>query len=177
MTGSYPLRVTVIGFDFKAQRFTDLHRKAIGFPKDSFAYIGMRPENGLFDHNTAEEGERGARQAFESDMYGCQSKELSEKKSKRNPFRRSIPYVSACPELVSLLSWCGPGTFDVTSLPWYQYQSGRSEREDEGNGGHVHVGSSSSSSSNFLTSSERMNRGYRGSEGSQAKNLRVVAAG
>lgn len=40
-TGNYPSRVTVIGFDFKENRFSKLHRKAIGFPKDSFTYIGI----------------------------------------------------------------------------------------------------------------------------------------
>jgi hypothetical protein len=34
MTGQYPEKLTVVGFGFKEKRFTDLHRKAIRFPKE-----------------------------------------------------------------------------------------------------------------------------------------------
>lgn len=34
ITGRYPDKITVIGFGFKEKRFTDLHRKAVRFPKN-----------------------------------------------------------------------------------------------------------------------------------------------
>jgi hypothetical protein len=34
VTGRYPEKVTVIGFQFKEKRFKDLHRKAVRFPKE-----------------------------------------------------------------------------------------------------------------------------------------------
>lgn len=36
MTGRYPEKVTIIGFGFKERRFTDLHRKAVRFPKERY---------------------------------------------------------------------------------------------------------------------------------------------
>jgi len=39
MIGRYPEKITVIGFGFKERRFTDLHRKAIRFPKDRYGNL------------------------------------------------------------------------------------------------------------------------------------------
>jgi len=36
ITGRYPEKVTVIGFGFKERRFTELHRKAVRFPRERF---------------------------------------------------------------------------------------------------------------------------------------------
>ena len=52
-----------------------------------------------------------------SDLYGCDTPELANKRRLRNPFRRSTPYELACPELKDLLAWCGPGVFRG-ALPW-----------------------------------------------------------
>jgi hypothetical protein len=41
LTGSYPKKITVIGFEFKRQRFVELHRAALKFPLKEFRYIGM----------------------------------------------------------------------------------------------------------------------------------------
>ena len=43
--GSYPSKITVIGFDFKSKRFTELHREAVGFPLGNFTYVGLRPQH------------------------------------------------------------------------------------------------------------------------------------
>lgn len=32
MTGNYPSKITVVGFEFKRQRFQDIHRYSIGYP-------------------------------------------------------------------------------------------------------------------------------------------------
>lgn len=34
MTGQYPSKITVVGFEFKRQRFQDIHRYAIGYPQE-----------------------------------------------------------------------------------------------------------------------------------------------
>ena len=140
------------------ERFTDLHRKAIGYPENQFVYIGIKPEGDLFDHAKAVSGELVATQSFESDLYGCHSHELAEKKDKRNPFRRSIPYLTACPELIGLLNWCGPGVYQNNRLPlpW--------------GGGGGKDSRSSSGSSSFYTSADRMNR-FSANKNSN-KNLR-----
>ena len=119
VAGNYPSRVTVIGFDFKSKRFTELHRGAIGFPLYSFSYVGLKPEVNSFDYSRAVKGEKYVLDSFKNDMYGCGSMELLEKRKKRNPFKRSIPYMSSCPEIHELLTWCGPDMYDGKKLPWY----------------------------------------------------------
>lgn len=43
-TGRYPEKITVVGYQMKRQRFVDLHRAAIRWPRDKFEYIGIDPE-------------------------------------------------------------------------------------------------------------------------------------
>jgi hypothetical protein len=117
VTGNYPTRITVVGFDFKAHRFNELHRHAIGFPAEQFTYVGMIPTAPSFDHTKAASGEQAALHAFIGDLYGCNTPALADKRMARNPFRRSTPYELACPELKSLLSWCGPDAYRG-ALPW-----------------------------------------------------------
>ena len=57
ITGRYPAKVTVVGFDFKSKRFTDLHAKALGIPYHRFQYVGLQPTCPNFDHAKAERGE------------------------------------------------------------------------------------------------------------------------
>lgn len=116
-TGRYPSKVTVIGFDFKSKRFTDFHRKAIAYPSGNFSYVGIQPKHPNFDHGKAARGEADTVRGFKSDMYGCSS-QLSEKRDVRNPFRRTTPYLQACPELQKLLAWCGPHLIDQGAVPW-----------------------------------------------------------
>eukprot|EP00606_Chrysophyceae_sp_TOSAG23-5_P000500 GSChrysophyteH2.ASY1.ANO1.914.1 assembled CDS len=119
VTGKYPSKVSVVGFDFKEARFVDQHRAALGFPAERFSYVGLTPVKGSgFNHKVAEAGEEKIRAVFEKDPYGC-THVLSDKRELRNPFRRSIPYEEACPELHALVRWCGPGAFgDMSDLPW-----------------------------------------------------------
>jgi hypothetical protein len=85
-SGTYPQKVTVVGFDFKVRgmlrvwrvcgvvaqerrppphhcithtlyplqghRFTDLHRKAIGYPEGNFTYVGLRPSGSKVTNGT-----------------------------------------------------------------------------------------------------------------------------
>ncbi len=128
VTGSYPLHVTVVGFDFKGLRFSELHRRAIGYPESNFTYIGIKPQGGKFDYDRALAGEKLAVESFYQDAYGCFTSALHDKRVTRDPFHRSVPYELSCPELSQLLKWCGPGDFlDAAShnsdlvlrvLPW-----------------------------------------------------------
>ena len=124
ITGRYPAKVTVVGFDFKSKRFTDLHAKALSIPYDKFQYIGLQPTCPNFDHIKAEEGEQRVREEFLSDPYSC-SKSLEGKRHLRNPFKRTVPYDTACPEIELLLHWCGPDFYvDAgNKLPWDMHHS------------------------------------------------------
>ena len=68
--GRYPKKITIVGFDFKAARFTELHRVAIGFPDGQFEYSGVTPAL-PFDRQTAATGEAAVMRTFEQDPYGC----------------------------------------------------------------------------------------------------------
>lgn len=116
VNGDYPSKVTVVGFDFKELRYTQLHRLAMRFPIEAFKYDGIRPPNG-FDYKRAVGGEAEAYQQFFSDMYACSTVALQKKREERNPFSRTIPYSLSSPELADLLDWCGPEIFDG-KLPW-----------------------------------------------------------
>lgn len=119
VVGNYPERITVVGFEFKRQRFENLHRAAIRFPRSRFRYLGVPPVKGSrFDLASAELGERrNALRQFEVDPYGCHSPEIAAKRVARNPFRRTNPYPLACPELSDILAWCGDHFFSGP-LPW-----------------------------------------------------------
>lgn len=43
-TGHYPFKITVVGFEIKRRRFTELHRAALRWPEDRFHYIGIDVE-------------------------------------------------------------------------------------------------------------------------------------
>jgi hypothetical protein len=120
VTGHYPSKVTVVGFDFKGQRYSHLHRKALRFPEVNFTYVGVHAPDysSLFNQQHAEDGETIALKEFSEDLYGCNVEELKQKRKKRNPFHRSIPYELACPEMEKLLHWCGPEIIDDSLAPW-----------------------------------------------------------
>lgn len=123
VTNRYPTKVTVVGFDFKSYRFTELHRKAVRFPVQNFTYVGLHPTHPNFDHESAQQGENAAIEEFINDMYGCKALSLVVKRQKRNPFRRFTPYPLSCPEIRSLLTWCGATLYNKPeSLPWTQNQ-------------------------------------------------------
>lgn len=124
VSGHYPRHVTVVGFDFKATRFTDLHRRALGYPAHAFDYVGLTSPS-PFDQPAAETGEKNAMAAFQKDPYGCRGN-LRSKRRGRDPFHRTIPYELSAPELVPLLEWCGPGLYQgAQSLPWARLPQSR----------------------------------------------------
>ena len=131
VTGTYPSKIYVVGFDFKKERFEKLHRYAIGFPAKSFKYIGLKPEQQSFPYQAALNGEKKAIESFKQDYYGC-GNELFSKIIKRNPFVVPIPYELTAPELRDLLHWCGPqlyteahSTTSESTLPWLMSQKER----------------------------------------------------
>lgn len=107
-TGTYPQRITVVSYEFKKDRFTDLHAHAIRWPTNKylpggsrrFTYVGIDDEGSSSAklHDTAYD-------LFELDMYGCYGR-LLDKRRKRNWSRRIQPYTSTAPELAGLLDWC-----------------------------------------------------------------------
>ena len=116
VNGNYPSKISVVGFDFKADRYVSLHRKAIRFPLRNFVYYGVSTPL-RFDHTKAVSGEQETLEMFEEDIYACSTEDLKQKRRKRNPFLRTIPYDLSCPELKDLLHWCGPDLFPG-QLPW-----------------------------------------------------------
>lgn len=118
MTGDYPTKITVVGYDFKKQRFEDLHRESLRFSSDAFRYVGLHA-GGHFDQAAAEAGEQTSAVVFyRSDPYGCaKGGRLVAKRLKRNPFHQTPPYNLVCPEMKELLEWCGSRLFEG-DLPW-----------------------------------------------------------
>ncbi|XP_068648543.1 uncharacterized protein C57A10.07 [Aristolochia californica] len=116
LTGVYPHNITVVGYDFKEERFAHLHRSAIGFPEARFFYVGTPTSS--TSTKAAMKGEALVRAQFLEDPYGC-SGSLWRKRLTRDPFHRSIPYPVGCPELSGLFSYCGSAPYPGT-LPWPQ---------------------------------------------------------
>ncbi|KAJ9115070.1 hypothetical protein QFC22_005398 [Naganishia vaughanmartiniae] len=54
MTGHWPKKMTVVGFEMKRRRFEQLHRAALKFPQEKFTYIGIDDEG---DTRASYEGE------------------------------------------------------------------------------------------------------------------------
>ena len=113
LTGKVPRKLTVVGYEFKRDRFVDLHRAALRFPRDRFVYVGTGAA-GTEERSAASEIE--VRAQFKADPYGC-SGELGRKRRERDPFNVGQPYSRTNPELAPLLAHCGPELFDG-KLPW-----------------------------------------------------------
>eukprot|EP00999_Lentomonas_sp_LEN2_P002741 NODE_612_length_1328_cov_75.006661_g573_i0.p1 GENE.NODE_612_length_1328_cov_75.006661_g573_i0~~NODE_612_length_1328_cov_75.006661_g573_i0.p1 ORF type:complete len:316 (+),score=35.28 NODE_612_length_1328_cov_75.006661_g573_i0:135-1082(+) len=113
LTGNYPAKITVVGFEFKKSRFVNQHRAALRYPVEDFFYEGIDPEQP--GSNVAGEAQNSA-EPFRADPYGCHEP-LSAKKSGRNPYHRVPSYPLTCPELSELFAYCGQSIFDGP-LPW-----------------------------------------------------------
>lgn len=111
ITGAYPQRITVVGFDFKKDRFMELHRQAIRYPQNRFFYEALTPQSNKFNHTRAVMGEEVVRKQFLHDIYGCEHRkghveDLGMKKHLRDPFHRTVPYAESCPEMLPLIQIC-----------------------------------------------------------------------
>jgi hypothetical protein len=114
LTGHYPKNVTVVSYDFKQQRFTDLHRQALRFPESQFSFVGV--PTSVTSQVAAVQGERKVLDMFQEDPYGCQG-DLRKKRIHRDPFLRALPYPLGCPEMRGLFGYCGSDHYSG-NLPW-----------------------------------------------------------
>jgi len=120
VTGSYPIKITVVSFSFKKKRFVDLHAPALRFPPEHFHFIGVDPDDSTgFDIKASSEGElMNAAKPFETDPYGCNTEVLIKKRKERNPFFRTPPYEISCPNMSPLLTWCEKQIIPASKVPW-----------------------------------------------------------
>lgn len=94
LLGRYPVRVTVVGWQFKAKRFK-FHAQTLNIPKEHFTYVGCNNPDNV---EGAMRGEERALAQFYNDPRGEHSP-LSDKRDERNPFHLRNPYVN-CPAVV-----------------------------------------------------------------------------
>jgi len=120
VTGKYPENIHVVSYSFKKNRFKEMHAGALIWPPDQFRFTGVDPPSYTgFNLNDAIAGEqKNAALPFAGDPYGCHTAALQEKRKQRNPFMRTPPYELTCPEIKSLLTWCGPEIYNEEDLPW-----------------------------------------------------------
>jgi hypothetical protein len=104
--GGYPRHVTLVSWGFKEERF-HLHREAIRWPRDRFAYDGPNDPDAL---DQALRAERNAIRNYTADPYSSTEMYVA-KRSERNPFRRQHGYFTSCPEASELLLHKGPEQF------------------------------------------------------------------
>lgn len=116
----------------KSRRFTDLHRAAIGWPRDQWNYIGIDDEGDTSSQYSGEE--KYGYIPFLSSPSGCHPP-LSIKRTSRNPFFRYHPYHVSCPELVDLLEWCPPRRGEVGSAEEMQVFEGKTPWKEDKKGG------------------------------------------
>jgi hypothetical protein len=101
LTGHYPASVVVVSYEFKRERFTELHRAALRWPVHRFDYVGTPALT-----EGAEKGEAITYDEFEKDPYGCGSV-LAKKRVIRDPFADGGYAGERCPDLEELLKYCG----------------------------------------------------------------------
>lgn len=101
--GIHPKRMTIVGFEFKRERFVTFHSsKALQFPEENMHYIGNSPNPvGLTEQERTkyyEDLKRSeydhALKHFQNDLYGIRGP-LSLKKCQRNPFNRFHGYATS----------------------------------------------------------------------------------
>ncbi|KAJ2302917.1 hypothetical protein IWW55_003189 [Coemansia sp. RSA 2706] len=117
LTGNYPDRITVVGFEFKRERFVNLHRRALQYPRIRFNYIGINPPGDA--KRLAANEKKDGYDLFARDLYACAGP-LADKRRSRNPFRMSHGYARSCPEIAPLFDYC-PATRTAAyegDLPW-----------------------------------------------------------
>lgn len=100
MTGALPVKVSVVGFPFKARRFIDLHRQAGKLSPLAFHYVGVNIAGQDYEKVVD-----SAYEEFKNDIYGC-GLNLVGKRATRNPYHQHNPYTESCPELQSVLKAC-----------------------------------------------------------------------
>ena len=95
VTGGLPEHVTMVSWEFKRERFAELHREAICWPRERFTYVGANDPEAI---GQALSAEVIAREKYRLDPYSVDA-EFRAKKEQRNPFRRQNGYAISCPEM------------------------------------------------------------------------------
>ena len=114
LTGDYPVNMAVVSYDFKRQRFAEIHREALRFPQERFTFLGSSyPEENLAK---ASQGERGVYEKFQNDPYGVHG-ELKAKLYMRDPFVQGARYTNSCPEMQRIMRYNGHEIFPG-EVPW-----------------------------------------------------------
>lgn len=105
----YPEFISVVGFEFKRERFLDCHLEgALNFPRDRVNYIGNSPlpegghTNTKYFQNLENAETKHALIHFKTDFYGIKPP-LSSKRNERNPFGIKHSYARTNPQLEYLL--------------------------------------------------------------------------
>lgn len=111
LTGHYPQSVIIVGYEFKNDRFSALHRAALRWPASKFSYIGTPALQ-----KDAEKGEASTMALFEEDPYGCGPR-LSAKRRLRDPFAEGGYAGDRCPDMAGLLTYCGLDYY-ANPVPW-----------------------------------------------------------
>ena len=95
IAGRLPEQVTLVSWKFKRARFEDLHREAIGWPRERFRYVGANDPEEIM---RALASEQRAHAKYIDDPYSL-GEEFRAKKQARNPFHRQHGYAISCPEM------------------------------------------------------------------------------
>jgi len=117
VTGRWPRRITVVGYEMKRRRFEELHREAVRWPKSRFTYFGV---DAVGDGKSAQDGElANGYKPYTQDLYGCHSMLLAKRRG-RNAFSRFHSYYTSSPELGPLMDWCPDSQTALFGgpLPW-----------------------------------------------------------
>ncbi|CAI7888254.1 unnamed protein product [Closterium sp. NIES-54] len=124
LTGAYPDNITVVSYDFKKFRFSQMHRGALRFPSHRFSFLGSPIAQSA--RESAAKGEARTLAAFEKEPYGCGGA-LGQKRRLRDPFVRVVPYPSGCKEIAALFTTCSSQLFSGR-LPWGVVGKGKYRR-------------------------------------------------
>lgn len=135
--GYYPESITIVGFEFKRDRFLKLHlESALGFPVEKIKYIGNSPtpihlsekDTAIYCKDLYQSEYRFGYSLFEQDWYGTQAK-LSQKRADRNPFYREHSYDKTNSALGLFFSYLKSSKnqadikHQLKDLPWNQRSS------------------------------------------------------
>lgn len=109
ISGTYPSHITIVGFEFKKERFVACHlERALSFPENRVTYVGNHPSpkdkisRYTYYENLASCERRYALEPFNEDLYGLRSP-LRTKRLQRDPYQRQHNYRKSNPELAKVL--------------------------------------------------------------------------
>ncbi|KAA8903027.1 hypothetical protein FN846DRAFT_899374 [Sphaerosporella brunnea] len=122
LTDSYPQKITLVSYAFKRERFVELHRHAIRFPRTRFEFVGIDPTWDKEEENVRNGELENAVKLWREDLYACNVEGgLRSKRRGRNAGRRKWTYgLSVETSVKELLRWCEKGGGEVFAgrLPW-----------------------------------------------------------